>query len=381
MMRRIAFLLAGLIVVLVLAGVGIWLAQHLESYQKMEKSGLSSRAKRNPFLAAHYFLQRTGIPTHSVAGRNILYQLPAHDDTLLVADFNIGLSPIRQQKFRQWIQQGGHVITTAPKFNVEPETNPLKQMFGIEAVVEKRIKGKQLLDDKPILMPVLFEGSDKQLQVEINPRFWLKYDKNKYKNAIAIRVQKKLRGIQIKIGKGELTVISDLDFLKNNRIGDHDHAFVLWNLVEGSRQMWILYSNHSPPLWIKAWKYNTALFVSVLMLGLLFFWSLWYRFGPIIRDNSAARRDILEHLHAAGRYQWRLDQAQQLLQLNRQEIRQTIARRYPAWRSLDSTAQIEWLAQQMNIPRQQLALALQGTPNNEAEFLRITRILQQIRSR
>ena len=381
MMRRIAPFLTGLIVVALLAGLAVWVAQHVESYQKMEKSGLSSRAKRNPFLAAHYFLQRAGIPTHSVAGRSVLYQLPAHDDTLLVADFNIGLSPKRQQQFRHWIEQGGHLITTAPKFNVEPETNPLKQMFGIEAVVEARAKGKKLTDAKPILMPINFNDMDKALQIEINPRYSLKYDEEKYKQAAVIGANEKIRLVQLNIGKGMVTVLSDLDFLKNDHIADYDHAWFLWNLVNENGNVWILYSNHSPPLWIKAWKYNAPLFVSVLMLGLLFFWSLWYRFGPISMDVSAARRDILEHLRAVGRYQWHLDQAQQLLQLNRQEIQQTIARRHPAWRSLDSAGQLEWLAQQMNIPRQQLALALQGTPNNEAEFLRITRILQQIRSR
>jgi hypothetical protein len=376
MSRWLNRLLLGLAVGLLLLTLG-WVFNHIESYEQQQNTGLSARAKRNDFLAAEFFLQRSGIEAASVSGRELLYQLPTPDHAIVLADFNISLSQKRQQALRQWLEQGGQLLTTAPTFLADDDSNVLKSLFSIESVFHAQDKVNGNAKELAV-MDVQFVDLEETVKVALDMRFSLRFDEKLYhQDDIAIvRTGDDIHLLQLSIGKGFLTVVSDLNFLKNTQIKQPDHAFFLWQLLGDSRKVWMLYSNHTPALWLRAWKYNAPLFVSVLVLGGFYFWSLWGRFGPIIQNPQIARRNILQHLRAVGQFHWKLDHAQQLIEQNRELLQQHIRTRHPGWRVMNQHERMDWLAQRLGVEAGALEQAFYSRVQNDEELVRIARLLQ-----
>ena len=83
-----------LLVLILAAALTTWFLNNFERRPREIETGFSAEARRNGFLAAERFLRRLDIDAESVSGRELLRDLPAPNDVLLVN----GLGPLNQQR-------------------------------------------------------------------------------------------------------------------------------------------------------------------------------------------------------------------------------------------------------------------------------------------
>ena len=129
-----------------------------------------------------------------------------------------------------------------------------------------------------------------------------------------------------------LTVLPGLGFATNGELGNFDHAEAFWqiiNLQPGRRSLWTATRLETPSL--TRWIREHARGAAGVAVALLLFW-LWRvvpRFGPIAPDPSPARRRLLDHLRAAGRFHWRREGSLGLLHAARDACLRRLARVHP----------------------------------------------------
>ena len=126
--------------------------------------------------------------------------------------------------------------------------------------------------------------------------------------------------LQYEVGKGMLTVMVDTDIWMNDSIGDYDHAFLLWYLVGGSPNVWLVISNDSDDLLTLLWRNAKYWMMGLIAMLLIWGWRRWVRFGPLIPDPTADRRQLREHLDAEARFSWQQKQMEPLLKAVRDDI-------------------------------------------------------------
>ncbi len=138
------------------------------------------------------------------------------------------------------------------------------------------------------------------------------------------------------VGKGRITVLSNLRFLNNHNIDKANHAALLTYLAAPGpgKEIWFVYGSDVPSLW--EWLTERAWTVLVAATALLIVW-LWTtsrRFGPLLPVPQKSRRSIVEHVAASGRYLWRNDRGRRLYQVLCEDFRRHIAWRHPQWARL-----------------------------------------------
>ncbi len=180
--------------------------------------------------------------------------------------------------------------------------------------------------------------------------------------------------VQLSLGDGQVTVLTDLGLWDNQNLLYFDHAWLLaW--LTGNQPVWFVHSVAMPPLlqwlWLRAPELGTAL----LLLVALWLWSRIPRRGPIQPVAEDHNRDYLQHLHASGYFQWRTEQQDTLLTALRQ---QALARlnRYHHQRQ----QALERAASHLKVTVAQLDHALTQPPANRDQLAQQVALLQALGS-
>ena len=105
-------------------------------------------------------------------------------------------------------------------------------------------------------------------------------------------------------GKGRVTLLPSLRFLRNGTIADLDDAELAWRLSSERGPILLYVRLQSAGLldWIQrdAWP----AFAAAALLLVLWLLRIIPRFGPLEPDAAPPRRSLLEHLAASGRFLW-----------------------------------------------------------------------------
>jgi hypothetical protein len=171
-----------------------------------------------------------------------------------------------------------------------------------------------------------------------------------------------VKGLVYRKGKGTAVLFTDMAWIRNDRIGEHDHAAFLEALAalsgteRGRAALVIREEAPSLAAWLKD-KAPAALGAFAVLLALAL-WSAMPRFGPPLPDPPEARRSLLEHLAACGRFQWRLKDGQPLLQAARRATLARIAQVHPGWSSLAPDALSLRIADHTRLPEERVFRAL-----------------------
>ena len=362
---------------------GWWFYSNFERETKISRSGLSPEARRNPLLAADYFLTRSGIESLSVSGRDHLLRLPAEPGLLLVSHLGPSLPPEREAALIQWIEAGGHlVITPEQEWDEDEESsgNHLLDYLGVELIlleVDDIGSGvKPRSGDEPGVTEIRFPGVESPLKIDFTAgrvlldskeqAAWGGWDEGGY------------HLLQYTLGQGRVTVLSDNRFLTNTHIGEEDHAYLLWLLARDHDRAWLLYSSNIASLLSLLWNRAPQLVVATLLLLLLLVWHLGLTSGPRLVTIDRSRRNLLEHLQAAAAFSWRIDRGHQLFETSRRAIDQEWQRRHPVLSQLDKQGRCEWIAEQTGLSARAVESALYADYAGEQEFIRISSVLQKL---
>lgn len=180
--------------------------------------------------------------------------------------------------------------------------------------------------------------------------------------------------IQLSLGEGQITVLTDLSLWDNNHLLYLDHAWLLaW--LTGDDGVWFVRSVAMPPLLQWLWQRAPELFIALLLLVALWLWLRIPRQGPLQPVEEDRHHDYLQHLHASGYFQWRTEQQDNLLAALRQQANARIR----GYHNNDDKA-LALAARELKCPTAELHSALNDTPQTRDQLIHQVRLLQALRS-
>src|SRR6185503_4496363 len=182
-------------------------------------------------------------------------------------------------------------------------------------------------------------------------------------------------------GRGVATVTTSLSFARNVLIGEGDHAEALWRLLQLTPTKHL--AVYDQPMRLSLWRFLTehAMAVLAASLALLATW-LWRvapRFGPVAPDAPPARRRLLDHLRASGRYYWALDLRERLLVAARDAVLRRVLRAQPEFAGAKPQERAARLAALVGISTAEAQRLLDaGGAIRGAAFIEVMRTAQRV---
>lgn len=376
MKKGALFLLGGLLAV-ALAGGGVWFYNNFSLVSEAVNTGFKGEARFNSLLAAERFLASEKRPARSMVS---LVGLPPVNGTLIMPGQRFEVGPEQAEKLLAWVKAGGHLVVTAEEASPgpgQPSRDWLLRGMGVSQTV---VAG----DDAGRSIPVDIDlpEADDFMQVSFPPRGVLRHT--------GIEPSRSMGGgygahvVQYSLGRGELTVLSDARFMTNASIGCFDNAAFLWHLTRHQVQgpVWLVYGGDMPPLWKWLGQHAWRVLVSAVVLFAAWVALHRRRYGPLLTSPPLARRRLLDHIEASGRFLWRHGQHAALLAGARDALRRALVLRHPGWAGLNQTSLSRHLADLSGLPADSIEQALfTPYPGSEHEFTAAINTLETIRKK
>ena len=429
----------GLILVSVVAfawGV-LWLVENFEMKEIRYPSSLQGEAVRNNLLAAERLA--TAMGAHAASGFGV-HRLPAGPPdraVLVMPTSRRTLSPRQRDELLRWIDAGGHLIAVTYTLEDEEDApDPLLSIFGIrqtlsaegkknmlpkvdsdddnvdEATRAARKKRAQEERDRRNLDRIaitrniaaknktcpatresgsqapLFPVPDKPLAVCFDTWFRLE---SRDSPLWAVASKHGVHALSVAHGKGKVTVLTDYDFMLNDRIGNADHAVFVATLLgftghaAGRRdptEFLFVPREDVPGILKLTWRYAWPVILSLAALLAFGLWRAAMRLGPLVPARSMARRSLAEHVHASGEFLWRHGAMNQLWRATLARTQRQIDRVLPAAGFASTNRQLEALAMRSGLDPKRIEEALDSkAPPPAEQFPTIIATLELLRKK
>ncbi len=381
-------LLIAAAVLFVLAASTFWFLTNFELREVDIPTGYRGEAKTNHWFAARLFLKGMGIPAREIDMPKLNKTLPPKNATLIITTRRGTLTEKKSQRLLDWVRDGGHLIVRAiepdyydPEENEEkppPPTDPLLDLLGIWPEYDPEAEWNDELDQYEL--PTRDNGI-KEMSIAFPFNHRLAGEK---KTDLVVEGINGPQAIHRKLGKGAVTVLTDLDFILNYTIGDGDHAEAFREIIAWHEhpdgEVWLLHNDDMPPLWKLLWQHAQTVIVALGLLFLLWLAKGFFRFGPLLPQPAARRRSLLEHIEASGRFFWKDNQQDRLVTPVRQHLHRRLHQLHPGWMELSGAERETHLAEMLQMPVTAVrALLHDNNKLHPQDFTRLIRQLENIR--
>lgn len=294
MTRRLVWL--GVIALVALATT--WFLTTFDRVPVTERVPPSGEARLRDFLAAERFAERMGLRARELRSLPELDRLSP--GILVVPNRRQSIDAARSSRLLAWAQAGNHLVVEAEFVGVD---DPLLDALQVKRTGNAKPQATPMFPDRlsleaPAVKPSLQIG-DKLLSF---PR-----------------------------GKGRVTVATSLAFARNRLIGQPGNVELLWRVMQLTPASELQVFFHPERLSLSGFLLEhapLALIAAALLLA-LWLWHIGPRFGPIVPDAPPARRRLLDHLRASGRYFWAQGLRARLVLAARDAALRRIARSQP----------------------------------------------------
>ncbi len=357
------------IAVVLLVLVGAWFLSAYEQVATKVWVGPTAAARANPYLAAMRFAERLSLRTRIVTGDRSLGELDPQA-ALLLTNPRTGLAPEKLRTLDRWIHNGGHAI-------VEPEPvgeiDTLLDRYGIVRSVPKAVA-------KEPTQALVLTGSPTPIVVSRATGPDLKF--NKHSPDIAASDDTGPGVFSIPIGAGRLTVVPGIPHRFQNRtIGQHDNAELLRRILGFTpivRELVVLRIPQALPLWGWLGEHALPTLAASALLLLLGLMRALPRFGPIMPQEQIARRQLREHILAAGRFRWTHGGRDGLLSAAREIANRQIALMHPRIAQMPTPGRWHELASRTGLNAASIAGAFDSDVRGVREFVQAIDTLASI---
>jgi hypothetical protein len=274
-----------------------------------------------------------------------------------------------QVKLLAWVENGGHLVVEA---ELPSQADPLLDVLGVtrKAVKRPRTASIQLAD---------LPGAPHEYMVQVGEWRTLATESPAL---LRLKGTEAVWLLQVARGAGRVSVFTDLGFARNDGIGKLDHAEFLWAFVRLEPRAGVVAFFHNPQkLSLMAWlrEHAWAVLASGSLLLAMWLWSVAPRFGPVAPDPEPARRRLLDHLRASGRFQWSAGGGAALAEAARESVLRRISRAHPDFAGLNAPERAARLQSLFGLPPDAVRRVLQPVAAlNPAEFTTATSIYQAI---
>jgi hypothetical protein len=352
-----------------LALVAVGVITFLSAYERVpsrEWVGPSGEARRNPYLAAERFAVRMGAPAHQLRSLPELDRLKGNA-VLLLPNRRQALDARRIRALVSWVEGGGHLIAEA-ELNGVPD--PLFDHLGVQRSSATRGAAKPI----PVELP-----GGRKLAVSLFDTVWLKAPEGEVQLRVGSPESAKL--MAYRRGAGMVTVASGLNFARNSLIATGDNAEFLWHLfrLTPASELQIYLRPERLSLWNFLKENAAPVLAAGVALLLLWLWRIGPRFGPVRPDAAPARRRLLDHLRASGRYYWAKDLRARLVVAARDAALRRVARAQPDFALASIAERVSRLSSLLSVPQEEAHRFINaGGHVRGAEFIRIMHTAQRI---
>ncbi|WP_397454908.1 DUF4350 domain-containing protein [Pseudomonas lurida] len=379
----------GLLLACLLGAAGYYAWSKAVPYDEVVDRGPSPQAQANPYLAAEHFLRQQGLAVQHANSLERLTTLPAKENSLLLLGERSSMTPRQVEQLLGWARSGGHLLLVAEALWDE-ETGKSGDLLL------DRLHIHQTLSDEPEeLAPSSKKPRTKKaadltklyVDNETAPAYFsFNTDFNlidaKHLAQFSANSARSSHLMQLDLGEGSVTVITDSDLWKTPNIGKHDNAWLLWYLNQGTT-VTLLFNSDFDDLFTLLIRYFPQALVALIALVALTLWRAAMRQGPIRPPASTARRQLQEHLKASADFLLRRSGQGTLLHALQRDILRAARRRHPGFERLDNTEQWRVLEHLTRQPSHVISQALGPLPAkrlSSADFSRQVACLQTLRN-
>jgi len=388
-------------IALVVALATWWFFANFERRTDTVETGFQGEARRNPLLALQRLLEASGDTVHGIESLSRLRNLPAADGVLLIPTQRYDLGPKRSEQLHAWVERGGHLIVVARERvgEVRRSSDPLLDRYGIVLEVDPDAdvdteddagsdddpKDTSAVNESIESVPVVVDDNEEPYRVAFSPQRRVLLGDDSIEPNWWVGHGYGAHLLELAVGHGYLTILSDAEFLDNNAIGDFDHAAFalrLFHLRGDLDEIVLVYRDDMPSLLGVLWRWAWPVLISAGLLLLAWLWSASRRFGPMQADPIPSRRSLREHIQASGRFLWYHGHRPHLIEAARQATQRRIQQRHPAWHGLAGDELARCVAEATSLPISEVQWAMHvESLSTEAEMARYMNTLNTIGNR
>ena len=375
----------GLLLVCLLGACGFYAWSKAIPYEVVVDRGPAPQALANPYLAAEHFLRQQGVAVEHANSQERLATLPAKGNSLLLLGERSNMTPRQVEQLLGWAKAGGHLLLVAEALWDEEagksgdlllDRLSIHQTWADEPEAPENTLEKKAPDLTKLYVdnetaPAFFSfDTDFNLT---DPRHLAQFSANSARSSHLM---------QLDLGEGRVTVVTDSDLWKTPDIGKHDNAWLLWYLSQGTA-VTLLFNNDVDDLFSLLLRYFPQALVALVALIALTLWHAGMRQGPIQAPAPKARRQLQEHLKASADFLLRRSGQRTLLLALQRDILRAARHRHPGFEQLDNAEQwrvIEHLTHQPSHVISQALGPLAAKRLSSADFSRLVASLQTLRN-
>ncbi|AQT96230.1 MULTISPECIES: DUF4350 domain-containing protein [Pseudomonas] len=379
----------GLLLACLLGAGGYYAWSKAIPYDEVVDRGPSPEALANPYLAAEHFLREQGLTVEHANSLERLTTLPSKGNSLLLLGERSNMTPRQVEQLLAWAKSGGHLLLVAEALWDE-ETGKSGDLLL------DRLHIHQTLSDEPEEPAASAKPPRKKTAPDLTklyvdnetPSAYFSFDTDfnltdpKHLAQFSANSARSSHLMQLDLGEGSVTVITDSDLWKTPNIGQHDNAWLLWYLNQGTA-VTMLFNSDVDDLFTLLLRYFPQALVALIALVALAFWRAGMRQGPIQPPAPNARRQLQEHLKASADFLLRRSGQGTLLQALQRDILRTARRRHTGFEHLDNAEQRRVLERLTRQPPHIINQALGPLPAkrlSSADFSRQVACLQTLRN-
>lgn len=369
-----------------LLGVGGLYAWHKAiPYDEVVDRGPSPDARANPYLAAEHFLRQQGLAVEHANGLERLADLPAKAHSLLLLGERSNMTPRQVEQLLEWTQAGGHLLLVAEALWDEEAGKSgdlLLDRLNIHQALSETFDDPAPPRKKPApdLTKLYVDNETAPAYFSFDTDFNL--TDPKHLAQFSANSARSSHLMQLDLGQGRVTVITDSDLWKTADVGKHDNAWLLWYLNQGT-DVTLLFNSDTDDLLTLLIRHFPQALVALVALVALALWQAGMRQGPIQAPVAKARRQLQEHLRASADFLLRRSGQGTLLQALQHDILRAARRRHPGFEHLDTVEQsrvLEYLTRQPPYIISQALEPLALKRLSSADFSRQVACLQTLRN-
>ena len=345
-------------------------------------AGYRGAARTNPYLATERLLTRLGAEAETVHGS---LELPPPTATAIF----LGSEPLPVNQdldaLLDWVSDGGRLVVTpagAASFDallahfrlevVRPESTE-----ALPAEADTRGATETVEVDAP--------GERTPLRVAVPRGRRLVPREAEGSTDEPVAEASVLR--RYALGAGEVYVLADGSFLRNEAIGRLDHARLAWALADRVHRsgneptrVILVVRDAVPSLAVLLARHAWPVLIAGALLLLAWLRLAMSRSGPALAEPSLDRRRLLEHVEAAGGFLWRQGGSAALVESTRRAVLARVHLREPAWETLPPEELARRAARASGLQPGPVERALFGpVPGDGHDFVHSIQTLETVR--
>lgn len=365
-------LVLAIVLVTALGGGLVWFLSNYDRVPVRQWTGFTGEARRNPYLALERLVQRLGGSARELRSVGQLGDVPPNGVVLLPGRRD-NLTDNDRRRLIAWVERGGHLVVEAEPYGAP---DPLLTTIG---VVRQRNAAKPA-EGRPAVPTFIWPGDARPVRATLHPFPPLAHPQAT--TALAWNGNNVL--VVVPRGRGRVTAVSSLAFARNNAIGTADNATFAWRMLDAPGTQVAIF-NRPQKLSLARWLLANAWPALAGAGALLLLWLVRIapRFGPVAPDAPPARRRLLDHLLAVGRFHWQARRAGPLVEAAREAALRRLARLRPEFAAGTPREREEYLVRTYGLDAADARLVVAGgaAPRSEGELVRLVALFQGLHER